>query len=413
MAVSLSRQADPDPSAIIVLLPIMGAVLAGFVTMGLALPVLPLHVHQGLGFGSFTVGLVTGCQFGAALFSRVWAGHYGDTRGPKRGVIAGLLAAIASGLLYLLSLAPAKEPAISVAILLSGRAVLGAAESFIITGGVSWGLSLLDARHAGKVIAWIGTAMFAALALGAPLGTALYAECGFTAIAAATVLLPLVTLLLVLRVPPVAPSPPDSQPSLRSVAGNVWLPGVGAALSSIGYGAILSFSALLFANHGWRPVWLAFTAFAVALILARLFCGHLPDKLGGAKVALIFAAAEAAGLALIWQATGPLTASAGTVLTGFGYSLVYPGLGIEAVRGISGAGRGVAMGMYTMFLDVALGFGSPALGLMAGWTNLHVAFAASAMLALLTLPVALLLSRRRGRTPVIAAAIQVLASRPE
>jgi MFS family permease len=399
LLLSSTRSKGGDPSAMIVLLPIMGAVLAGFLTIGMALPVLPLHVHQALGFGSFVVGLVTGCQFGASLFSRIWAGRYGDTRGSKRSVIAGLLAATASGLFYLLSLALIREPTVSVTILLLGRAVLGAAESFIITGGVSWGLALLDSRHAGKVIAWMGTAMFAALALGAPLGTALYSAYGFIAIAGATVLLPLATWLLILRVPAVAPSPARSRPSLRSVAGFVWLPGVGAACSSLGYGAILSFSSLLFANHGWHPVWLAFGAFAVALILSRLIFGHLPDKLGGAKVALIFAVIEAIGLALIWRAAGPLTASAGAVLTSFGYSLVYPGLGMEAVRGVSGAGRGVAIGMYTLFLDVALGFGSPALGLIAGRTNLGTVFAVGGGVALLALPVILwLLGRRPGKT---------------
>src|ERR1700716_4133935 len=86
------------------LLPLMVVVLVVFLIIGLALPVLPLHVHQGLGFGTFVVGLVTGSQFAASLISRVWSGHYADTRGAKRAVVAGMLTAAASGLLYLLSL---------------------------------------------------------------------------------------------------------------------------------------------------------------------------------------------------------------------------------------------------------------------------------------------------------------------
>ena len=42
------------------LLPIMGAVFVSFLVIGLALPVLPLHVHHGLGLGTFIVGLVAG-----------------------------------------------------------------------------------------------------------------------------------------------------------------------------------------------------------------------------------------------------------------------------------------------------------------------------------------------------------------
>jgi hypothetical protein len=60
------------------LLPIMAAVFIAFIVIGLAIPVLPLHVHQGLGFGTFLVGLVAGSQFTAAILSRVWAGRDAD-----------------------------------------------------------------------------------------------------------------------------------------------------------------------------------------------------------------------------------------------------------------------------------------------------------------------------------------------
>jgi predicted MFS family arabinose efflux permease len=82
---------------------------------------------------------------------------------------------------------------------LLGRALLGVAESRIITEGVSWGLVLAGPANAGKVIAWIGMAMVAALAVGAPLGTTLYGFGGFISIAGATLFIPLATLLLVRR----------------------------------------------------------------------------------------------------------------------------------------------------------------------------------------------------------------------
>src|SRR3954452_23658029 len=87
-------------------------------------------------------------------------------------------------------------PRISVGVLLAGRAVLGGAESFIITGATTWGLVRAGAHNAGKVIAWMGTAMFAAFAVGAPVGTFLYGKGGFGAVASATAIAPLITLLL-------------------------------------------------------------------------------------------------------------------------------------------------------------------------------------------------------------------------
>src|SRR5437879_4121433 len=78
-------------SAMSALLPIMTIVFISFLIIGMALPVLPLHVHRDLGLSTFVVGLVTGSQFVAALLSRVWSGHCADRRGPKQAVVIGLL----------------------------------------------------------------------------------------------------------------------------------------------------------------------------------------------------------------------------------------------------------------------------------------------------------------------------------
>ena len=381
------------------LLPIMGVVFVAFLVIGIAMPVLPLHVHQGLGLGTFVVGLVAGSQFAASLISRPWAGHYSDSRGARRGVIVGLLAAAASGVLYLVSLDLTAAPLGSVLILLLGRGLLGGAESFIITAAVSWGLALVDPGSTGKVIAWVGSAMFAAFAIGAPAGSALYAAYGFSAIAVATAAAPVATLLLVVPLPPVAPVR-HARLSFGKVIGAVWVPGFGAALGSVGFGAVTTFVALLFANRGWANGWQAYTAYAVAFILARIFFSHLADAIGGAKVALVCALVEAAGQALIWLAVRPEMALAGAALTGFGFSLVYPGFGVEAVRRVPAQSRGLAMGAYTAFLDLAQGLASPALGLIATGAKLNVVFLASGVTVLLAALVALLLlnSNPKGET---------------
>ncbi|WP_208764005.1 hypothetical protein [Bradyrhizobium macuxiense] len=80
-----------------------GAVLAGFLVIGAALPVLPFHVSHDLDFSTLVVGLVAGAQFAASLATRIWSGSYSDANGGKRSVVLGLIAAAAAGLLYLLS----------------------------------------------------------------------------------------------------------------------------------------------------------------------------------------------------------------------------------------------------------------------------------------------------------------------
>ncbi len=129
------------------------------------------------------------------------------------------------------------------------------------------------------------------------------------------------------------------------------------------------------------------------MIVARVLFGHLPDRLGGARVALVCVLIEAAGLALIWLAPDHIVATAGAALAGFGYSLVFPGLGVEAVHRAPPQGRGVAMGAYTACLDVAIGFGSPALGLAAGWVGLDSVFLASGLITVCGAVIALRLVR--------------------
>ena len=124
----------------------------------------PLHVHQGLGLGTFVVGLVAGSQFAASLISRFWAGHRADSRGAKHAVVTGLVVAVLAGLLYLLSLRFIGEPDMSVTMLLLGRAMLGGAESFIVAGALIWGLALGRAKvalvcvlieAAGQALIWL------------------------------------------------------------------------------------------------------------------------------------------------------------------------------------------------------------------------------------------------------------------
>src|SRR4051812_41109086 len=108
--------AQAAPSAVTVLLPIIAVVFIAYLVIGFAMPVLPLHVHQGLGLSTFVVGLVAGSQFAAAIVTRPFAGHLVDTRGARNGALIGLSAAVASGLLYLLSVRFVAEPETSVAI---------------------------------------------------------------------------------------------------------------------------------------------------------------------------------------------------------------------------------------------------------------------------------------------------------
>jgi MFS family permease len=379
------------------LFPIVLAVFVGFLTIGLPLPVLPLHLHDTLAASTLLVGIAVGAQFVAALLSRAWAGRLADSRGAKRAVVAGFLVAASSGAVYLVSMAFGEAPDTAVGILLLGRVLLGCAESLIVTGALSWGVGLAGTQNAGKVMVWVGIAMYGAYAAGAPAGVAVYRQYGFHGVAVATVLIPLLALGMVMPVQAAAPSSSRRVPFYR-VLGSVWVPGAGLALSSVGFGVITAFIALLFSARTWGSASLAFTSFGAAFIGARLLFGHLPDKLGGARVALVCVLIEAVGQLLIWDANEVATAYIGAALTGFGYSLAFPGFGVEAVRRSPPQNRGVAMGAYVAFLDLALGITAPAVGAIATTAGVASVYLAGAVAVACSVIVAVYLLATQQRT---------------
>jgi MFS family permease len=369
-------------SVFLPLLPFMLAVFDGFLAMGMALPVVPQHVHGALGQGTFMIGVVMGCQYLSSLFGRMWAGGLSDARGPRRAALLGLLAACGVGLLYLASVPFAvSAPSLSLGLVMAGRLLTGLAESFLITGTMAWALARVGTAHAGKVFGWIGVALFAGLAAGAPIGTALHARFGFSGVGGAVLLAGLLGLAGT-RFIAAAPPSVHARVPFFAVLYALKLPGLGLTLCCVGYAMINTFAVLLFAQRGWDGGALALTSMGGGFILARLLVGHLPDLVGGARVALYCVLAEALGLALIWAAPDPAVAWLGAALTGAGYGIGFQGFGVEAVKRSPPQSRGAAMGAYVMFQDLTMGIAPPLNGALASVAGLDAVFLGGALGAL-------------------------------
>lgn len=380
-ALPTATEAYSARSATVALLPFTLVMFLGYAAVGLPLSTLPLQVH-GLGHGTAVVGAVMGVAPAVTLLTRQMAGGLADRRGPKLGVAVGLVTAAVSGVAYLLS--AALPPASALVALLVGRVALGLGDSLFTTALTAWVVARVGPAHAGRALSWNGIAMYGALAVGAPVGAGLERLAGFPGVAVAVVVLPLLAVPLALAMPGLV-AVAARRRSVLGVLGAMWQPGLAMVMASGGFGTIAAFLALYYAELGWSGAGLALTVFGGVYILSRLMLAGLPDRVGGVRVAMVCLVGEAAGLVLIAVAGSPTVAMLGTGLTGLGYSLVFPALGVEVVRRVSPENRGVALGAFLACFDLGLGASGPVMGLVAAGHGLPASFLAAAAACVLAL----------------------------
>ncbi|EIM4975374.1 MFS transporter [Salmonella enterica] len=370
---------------------------ASYLTIGLPLAVLPGYVHDAMGFSAFWAGLIISLQYFATLLSRPHAGRYADVLGPKKIVVFGLCGCFLSGLGYLLADIASAWPMISLLLLGLGRVILGIGQSFAGTGSTLWGVGVVGSLHIGRVISWNGIVTYGAMAMGAPLGVLCYAWGGLQGLALTVMGVALLAVLLALPRPSVKANKGKPLP-FCAVLGRVWLYGMALALASAGFGVIATFITLFYDAKGWDGAAFALTLFSVAFVGTRLLFPNGINRLGGLNVAMICFGVEIIGLLLVGMAAMPWMAKIGVLLTGMGFSLVFPALGVVAVKAVPPQNQGAALATYTVFMDMSLGGTGPLAGLVMTWAGVPVIYLAAAGLVAM----ALLLTWRLKKRPSAA-----------
>ena len=385
---------------------------ACYFLIGLQLAVVPVFVHWHLGYSPAVAGIAVSAQYAATLLSRPVVGRLCDAVGGKRTTAASLLICAASGALFFASMFLPTGRAGSLGLLLLCRLVLGVGESGVSTGATLWGMSRVGAQHTAQVISWNGVASYGAIAAGAPLGAWLENRFGAYSVGLVSVAVAgagFLWSLTLRRVPGVASA------GARTPMGRVFtrvLPyGMSLALAGVGFGTIASFISLYYAQRHWANAGLTLSVFGVAFVATRLVFSRSIDRWDGYRVTLVSLAFEGAGLLVLWAAVTPPLALAGAALAGAGFSLVFPALGVEAVRQFPAHSRGAALGVYSAFVDLSLGISGPAAGLIVGAAGYPPIFLFAATLAFCSLALCAALYRRRGVGAMLALAGGGVAAR--
>jgi MFS family permease len=386
------------------ILPVVFFTFLCYLTIGIPLAVLPGYVHNDLGYSAVLAGAAISVQYLATLASRPLAGRSADTLGPKRTVSIGLLGCGASGLLLLLAVMCGHWPVLSIGLLVCSRLVLGFGESLCGTGAILWGIGRVGTSNNARVISWNGIATYGALAIGAPLGVAISHSIGFAALGILVTLLAALGFYLARLIAPV-PLVHGERMSYRSVFTRVLPHGIGLALGSAGFGSIATFITLFYAAKNWPNAALSLTVFGTLFIGARLLFANTIKTYGGFRVAIASFSLECAGLLMLWLAPAPHFALAGAALTGFGFALVFPALGVEAVSLVPPASRGAALSAYSVFLDLSLGITGPLAGYIAGEFGYGSVFLFAAIAAAAAVGLSTVLYLRNAKVTSLPAAL--------
>jgi predicted MFS family arabinose efflux permease len=102
---------------------------------------------------------------------------------------------------------------------------------------------------------------------------------------------------------------------------------------------------------------------------------------------------ESVGLFLLWQAHTPWMAIVGSFLGGFGFSLVFPSIGVEAVKRVTEQNRGTALGVYTAFSDVSFFLTGPLAGAVIGMYGYASVFLFAMICVLVALGIVIVLRK--------------------
>lgn len=368
-----------------------------YVSIGLPLAVLPPFVHLRMGYSAVLAGLAISIQYIATLLSRPWAGRISDHMGAKVSVMWGMAGCTASGALLVGAAALHELRWLSFAVLIVSRLALGVGESLGSTGATLWGITSAGQEHTAKVIGLNGISTYGGMALAAPLGVILDQQWGLGSIGLVTILIGAVSFVLAWRKEPAAVVPGEHMP-FAHVLGRVAPHGMGLALGGVGYSVLATFVTLFYVSRHWSGAALCLTAFGIGFITVRLLFIKTISRFGGFPVAIASLLTEAVGMILLWQSATPWMAMAGAAVGGLGLSLIFPAIGVEAVKRVPEFNRGTALGVYTAFADVSFFLVGPIAGAIigfAGYASVFL-FALISVMAALGIVIVLRQMQRRG-----------------
>ncbi|KLT65774.1 MFS transporter [Pedobacter sp. BMA] len=372
----------------------------GYFTIGLTLAVLPQYLHANLAYSTMVAGVVISIQYAATFLFRGFAGKIVDKKGPKPAVLMSMAGFILSGVVLLAVAFLSEYRMLSLILLVIMRLVTGFAEGLVGASPINWAILKVGPAHTARAISYNGIGNYGALAAGAPLGVLISSAFGIEYIAIFIILIGIAGLAYANSKLNIIGMSKEAPQSFLHVLKKVTPYGLCLAAGGIGFGAISTFITIYYSYLHWAGAVFCLSIFSVMFVLGRLIFARAIDQYGGMKTAIACLSMEVVGLGIIALSVNPTFTFIGAGIAGLGFSLVFPALGVEAVRLVPASSQGSALGNYGLFIDLSLGITGPLLGAISTGFGMNYLFPFSLGVVVLGLILASAILYKRQRLQV-------------
>jgi predicted MFS family arabinose efflux permease len=370
----MTRRATMEPLFTRAFVALGLADLCYFTAAGVAIFGLPLYVTGPIGGNDAWAGAAFGAFALSALVLRPIAGRLSDTLGRRPLLLGGALIAAAS--LALLAVAD------NLVVIIALRLLAGVAEAAFFVASFAAIADLAPKKRMGEALSYHSLGLYLGIALGPPLGEVLVDISGYgLAWTGAAVLAVVAACLAVL----VGETREQAAPGVAVEHHLIHRPALPIALgflaSLIAMGGFLAFASIHAVDVGLPNASLALFTYGAVVVTCRIAFARVPDRLPPLALGAAALGVLAAGLviAATWQ-TG-IGLIAGAAIAAVGIAFTTPAFFSAIFATASPGQRGVASGTASAAIDLGLGLGPIALGLVAESLGIPWAFGIGAAVA--------------------------------
>ncbi|WP_045516615.1 MFS transporter [Neobacillus niacini] len=339
-----------------------------FIGFEMLLPILPAYLLS-MNASSIQVGLmITLFTLGAVLI-RPFVGYYLIDNQRKS------LAIIASAALMIFTML---YPFLNIIwLLLFLRLFHGAAWGVSTTANSTIVVDLIPKTRLGEGMGYFSISTTVGAIIAPSIGILIYDSFSFDILIWSSVILSLLAVIALQFVYSPTPVKLEKQPFQFFNAifeKDAWFPALLTIITTLGFGAIITFLVLFGKQKGLDHIFLFFLINASVATLLRPFTGRWYDKKGPWSIIIVSAVLGFLSLVMLSYTTNNLHLIIAAILFGAGYGTVMPCLQTWTVQKVSEEKSGAANATFLSSFDVGVGVSAFVLGILAEWISLEMIF---------------------------------------